>query len=150
MAVCGHPVLYDSSYRSKLYSGNKHFKLCLLVIWLTDLTQHEFRLFTRWHYEVLISASSWSFNCIRITEKSLRFGFILMWFSVIFIFAMLISRTITKKGYRFEPLSQTTLQIFKLSNLFKKCFWWLFSLSWTAQCKKRNKCVISFSVFLSM
>lgn len=107
MAVCGHPELYDSSYWSKLYSGNKHFKLCLLVIWLTDLTQHEFRLFTRWHYEVLISASSWSFNCIQITEKSLCFGFILMWFSVIFIFAMLISRTITKKGYRFEPLSQT-------------------------------------------
>lgn len=42
----------------------------------------EFRLFTRQHYDV-ISESLWSIYCGEITEKSLNFVFIPMWFSVI-------------------------------------------------------------------
>ncbi len=43
--------------RSELHSENKHFKSCLLVVLQTDLTKHEFRLFTNRHHDVVISAS---------------------------------------------------------------------------------------------
>lgn len=38
---------YQITDQSELHSGNKLLKRCLLVIWLTDLTKHESRLFTR-------------------------------------------------------------------------------------------------------
>ena len=44
----------QSSDPSELHSGNKHFKSSLLVVWPTDLTQHEFRLFTRRHCDVVM------------------------------------------------------------------------------------------------
>ena len=42
---------------NKLHSANKHFKSCFLVVWPNDLTKHELRLFTRRHYDDVVSAS---------------------------------------------------------------------------------------------
>lgn len=55
-----------SSDWAKLHSANKHFKSCSLVIWLTDLTKHEFRL-----YDV-ISVSLWSIYWSDHSEISCR------------------------------------------------------------------------------
>ncbi len=43
--------------RSEPHSENKHFKSSLFVILQTDLTKHEFRLFTNRQHDVVISAS---------------------------------------------------------------------------------------------
>ncbi len=40
-----------------LFTENKHFKSSFLVDLQTDLTEHEFRLFTSQHHDVVISAS---------------------------------------------------------------------------------------------
>ena len=56
-------------------SGNRHFKRSLLVFWPTDLTQHEFTLFTRRHYDVM----SLLINLVHQIKDKLCFGFIPMW-----------------------------------------------------------------------
>ncbi len=53
-------TILESPDWSELHSENKHFKSFLLVVLWTDLTSHEFRLFTSRHHDVVISASFWS------------------------------------------------------------------------------------------
>lgn len=70
----GNTSQHSTRHRSELHSENKHFKSCWPVVWPTDLTKHEFRLFTTRHNDVVISASFWPIYYIQTTEKYLRFG----------------------------------------------------------------------------
>ena len=47
----------------ELLSANKHFKSCFFVLWPKDLTKYELGLFTRRHYDDVVSASFWFIHC---------------------------------------------------------------------------------------
>ncbi len=67
-------TILESPDRSKLHSENKYFKSCLLVVLLTDLIKHEFRLFTNRHHDVVISATFCPFIAIKSQQNLFILG----------------------------------------------------------------------------